>query len=76
MHKLKFSKLKYNQTIVLILGYINTLKRFLASHYAATMVSCHDYFSSTLQAFKKYFSEFAVGSSVSFFNVYRTIYRD
>jgi hypothetical protein len=69
MHKPKFSKLKYNQTIVLGYGYINTLQRFLAAHEVAAMASCHDYFSSTVQAFKKFFSEFALGSSVSFFNV-------
>jgi hypothetical protein len=69
MHKLKFTKLKYNQTIVLGQGYINTLQRFLAAHDVATMASCHDYFSSTLQAFKKFFFfffefEFDLGSSV------------
>jgi hypothetical protein len=42
---------------------------FLAAHDAAAMASCHDYFSSILQAFKKFFSEFALSSSVSFFNV-------
>jgi hypothetical protein len=51
------------------LAYINILQRFLAAHDAVAMASCHDYFSSTLQAFKKYFFEFALGSSVSFFNV-------
>jgi len=44
-------------------------KRILVAHDVVAMASCHDYFSSTLQAFKKYFSEFAVGSNVSFFNV-------
>jgi hypothetical protein len=51
------------------LAYINILQRFLAAHDAVAMASCHDYFSSTLQAFKKYFFEFALGSSVSFFNI-------
>jgi hypothetical protein len=64
MHKLKFSKLKYNQIIVLGYGYINTLQRFLAAHDLAAMASCHDYFSLTLQAIKKFFSKFALGSSV------------
>jgi hypothetical protein len=69
MHKLKISKLKYNQTIVLGYGYINTLQRILAAHDAAAMVSFHDYFYLTLQAFNKYFFEFALGSSLAFFNV-------
>jgi len=69
MHKLKNSKLRYNQTIVLEYGYINTLQRILAAHDTATMTSCHDYFFLTLQAFKKYFFEFALGSSLSCFNV-------
>jgi hypothetical protein len=69
MHKLKNSKLRYNQTIVLGLSYINIIRRVLAAHNAAEMASCHGYFSSTLQAFKKYFTEFALGSSVSYFNV-------
>jgi hypothetical protein len=69
MHKLKNSKLRYNQTIVLEYGYINALQMILATHDTAAMASCHDYFSSTLQAFKKYFSKFALGSNVSFFNV-------
>jgi hypothetical protein len=69
MHKLEFSKLKYNQIIVLGYGYINTLQRFLAAHDVVAMTSCHDYFSSTLQAFKKFFSKFALGNNVSFFNV-------
>jgi len=56
-------------------GYINTLQRFLAVHGAAAMATCHDYFSSTLQAFKKFFFEFAIGSSVSFFNISKPIYR-
>jgi hypothetical protein len=42
---------------------------FLAAHDAAAMASCHDYFSSIIQVFKKFFSEFALGSSVIFFNV-------
>jgi hypothetical protein len=45
MEKLKFSKLKYNQTIVLGYGYINTLQRVLAAFDAAKMASCHNYFS-------------------------------
>jgi hypothetical protein len=69
MHKLKFFKLRYNQTIVLGYGYINILQRVLAAYDATEMASCHDYFSSTLQVFKKYFTEFTLASSVSFLNV-------
>jgi hypothetical protein len=69
IHKLKNSKLRYNQTIVLGYGYINTLQRVLANHDTVAIASCLDYFFSTLQAFKKYFFEFALGSIVSFFNV-------
>jgi hypothetical protein len=52
--------------LVLIKNYINTLQRILAAYDAAVMASCHDCFSSTLQVFKKYFIEFALGSNVSF----------
>jgi hypothetical protein len=41
----------------------------LAAHDAAEMASCHDYSSSTLQAFEKYFTEFALGINLSFFNI-------
>jgi hypothetical protein len=69
IHKLKFTELKYNQTIVLGYGYINTLQRFLAAHDTVAMAYCHDYFFLTLQAFTNFFSEFALGSSMYFFNV-------
>jgi hypothetical protein len=45
-------------------------QRFVATHDAVAMASCHDYFSSTLQAFKKFFclklnTSMSVSTSIS-----------